>query len=163
MFVVTVVALNGKQYGSGAYFPIIDHFLFLMCMVSLATWDVLKWDARDDSSKICERQMDSFWGETIFPQKKNRGRILFAVDGETPLQSRFAFLTGSYADETINIGEIFYKGQYQDAMRRKTALLYGRESGDLSLFSKNISTVYSNIDTLAARMDYLCKKKKCCI
>ena len=121
-------------------------------------YDIRRWDVRDEIQVLDERQMDAFFAETIFPQIKDRGRILFVEDKETPLQSRFKFLTGTYADETINIGEIFFKGQYFEAMRRKNALLLGDTVlGDWGIYSERIAKVYANPDTLLARVNNLCK------
>ena len=102
--------------------------------------------------------MDVFFAETIFPQIKDRGRILFVENGESPLQSRFKFLTGTYADETINIGEVFFKGQYFEAMHRKNALLLGDTIlGNWENYSERIAKVYANPDTLWARVNNLCE------
>lgn len=124
----------------------------------IALYDICHWDVRDERRILDERQMDAFFVETIFPQIKDRGRILFVENGESPLQSRFKFLTGTYADETINIGEIFFSGQYIEAMHRKNALLLGDTIlGDWGDYSERIAKVYANPDTLFARVNNLCE------
>lgn len=130
---------------------------FLLMFVAIAVWDVAKWDVRSEPRIFDERQMNAFFDETIFPQIQDRGRILFVENEEMPLQSRFKFLTGTYADETINIGEIFFKGQFQEATKRKNALLLGDSIlGNWGIYTQEIAKVYANTDTLLARVKYLC-------
>ena len=130
---------------------------FLLMIVSFAVWDIAKWDVRNESRVLDERQMDAFFDKTAFPQIKGRGKILFVENGEFPLQSRFKFLTGTYADETINIGELFYKGQFLEARARKNALLLGDTVlGDWGNYSQRIADVYANPDTLLTRVNFLC-------
>jgi len=131
---------------------------FLLMIVVFAIWDVAMWDVRSESRIIDELQMDVFFDETIFPQVQDRGKILFVENREFPLQSRFKFLTGTYADETINIGELFYKGQSLEAQRRKNALLLGDTVlGNLDDYTRKIADVYANTDTLLARVEFLCE------
>lgn len=129
----------------------------IVLVVSLGVWDVFKWDSRDSLIVENEKQMDAFFDEPIFPQVKDRGKILFVVDYESPIQSRINFMTGAYADESIYVGEIFYKGQFLESNRRRNALLTGRrEMGNLGNFKEKIVNIYVNPDTLLARVDYLC-------
>lgn len=134
---------------------------FLLIILTVGIWDIAYWDARDMDGVASERQADYFFDETVFPQIKNRGRMLFAVGDELPLQSRFVFLTGTYADLTINIGELFYKGQHLEARRRKGLLLAGDNPRPNSLnFAREIENVYANPDTLASRTRFLCKNNE---
>ena len=130
---------------------------FAIMVAVFAVWDVAKWDVRDEPRVLDERQMDAFFDKPVFPQVQKRGRILFVENGEFPLQSRFKFLTGTYADETINIGEVFYRGHFLDARFRKNALLLGDTVlGHWGDYSKRISELYANPDTLLSRVRYLC-------
>ena len=137
-----------------------QRFLWLplaVITVLLVAWNIIYWDVREESRELDERQMDSFFEESIFPQVKDRGRILFVENGESPLQSRFKFLTGTYADETINVGELFYRGQFQEAVKRKNMLLLGDSViRDWGNYTQRIAKVYANQDTLLARVFYLC-------
>lgn len=134
---------------------------FLLVFVAFAVWDGAKWDVRSESRILDERQMNAFFDETVFPQIQDRGRILFVENGESPLQSRFKFLTGTYADETINIGELFYKGQFQEASKRKNALLLGDSIlGNWGNYTREIAKVYATPDTLLARVQYLCNTRE---
>lgn len=122
-----------------------------------AIYGVRHWDVRPENWVADEKQMDQFFQETIFPQVKNRGRILFVENAEYPLQSRFKFLTGTYADETINIGGVFYKGQFDEAQHRKAALFEMDSIWREPLnYAEMIRTVYTNHDTLFSRVEYLC-------
>ena len=133
----------------------------IFVIAALGVWDFAQWDARDERQVANERQMDAFFDETIFPQIRNRGKILFAIGDELPLQSRFVFLTGTYGDQTINIGELFYKGQHLEARRRKNLLLTGGDPNSARHdFAKDIQIVYSNPDTLASRIQVLCQGKE---
>ena len=130
---------------------------FVLMIATFTVWDFAKWDVRSESRILDEQQMDAFFDQTAFPQIQNRGKILFVENGESPLQSRFKFLTGTYADETINIGELFYKGQYIEAKARKNALLLGDTVlGIWGNYTRRIAEIYANPDTLLTRIDFLC-------
>lgn len=141
---------NGKQ--KRMIVPLVFAF------VCLAVWDFCTWDARSEEMRDDERQMDAFFEEPIFPQVSERGKMLFVENGEIPLQSRFKFLTGTYADETINVGEIFFEGQFKEARRRKNMLLNGasvlRDMGD---YRKRVQELYRDSKILANRAEFLCR------
>ena len=129
----------------------------LVLFVSLVAWDVYKWDSRSETIIANEQQMDVFFESMIFPQVHDRGRLLFSVDCEVPKQSRINFMTGAYADESIYVGEVFYKEQYMESNRRRKALLMGiSQKGSLANFGAQMMRVYSNTDTLLSRVHYLC-------
>ena len=66
-------------------------------------------------------------------------------------------MTGAYADESIYVGEVFYKEQYKESNRRRMALLMGdSQKGSLANFGAQMMRVYSNTDTLLSRVHYLC-------
>jgi hypothetical protein len=130
----------------------------VLTIISFAVWDACNWDARSEEMRNDERQMDAFFNTPVFPQVSDRGKMLFVEGGETPLQSRFKFLTGTYADETINVGEIFYQGQFREARRRKNALLNGDTVlRDMSDYGRRIQALYRDKDALAGRVEYLCQ------
>lgn len=146
-----IMVLNKDVHGRNALVPL------LVLVVSLSAWDIYRWDSRNEFVALCEKQMDAFFETPIFPQVKDRGKILFAVDYETPIQSRMNFLTGAYADESIYVGEIFYKEQFVESNRRRSALLTGSsQMVHLGNFSKKMMNVYHNPDTLLSRVHYLC-------
>ncbi|WP_290724958.1 hypothetical protein [Fibrobacter sp. UBA2449] len=126
-------------------------------LVSFSMWDVYRWDARNESIIINERQMDAFFDVPIFPQVKDRGKMLFTVDYENPKQSRINFMTGAYADASIYVGEVFYKEQYLESNRRRNALLTETlQENRVHMFNERIISVYHNPDTLLSRVHYLC-------
>lgn len=143
--------LNKK--GLGVYFAV--------ACVGLLAWDVFKWDARDENYARNEKQMDSFLDTMIFPQVKDRGKILFVVDNEAPIQSRINLLTGAYADASIYVGEIFFKDQFKESNRRRSALLSGTSRpANLVDYETKIHQVYTNLDALISRVDYLCQNRE---
>jgi hypothetical protein len=149
--VIWIIRWNNSSKQKYLWLPL------LLMFVAFTVWDVTKWDVRSELRILDERQMDAFFDEAIFPHVQDRGKILFVENGESPLQSRFKFLTGTYADETINIGELFYKGQFQEARRRKNVLLLGDSIlGYWGNYSQRIAKVYANADTLLARIHFLC-------
>lgn len=134
--------------------------LFLL-LVSLFVWDVYRWDSRNDIVVLNEKQMNAFFDTPIFPQVKDRGKLLFTVDYEAPIQSRINFMTGAYADESIYVGEVFYKEQFMESNRRRSALLTGSpQMVNLAKFKEEIVNVYGNPDTLLARVHYLCDARE---
>lgn len=135
-------------------------YLAVAC-VGLLAWDVFKWDARDETYAQNERQMDAFLDAMIFPQVKDRGKILFVVDNEAPIQSRINLLTGAYADASVYVGEIFFKDQFKESNRRRSALLSGTSAlVNLVDYETKIHQVYTNLDTLISRVDYLCQNRE---
>lgn len=139
------------------------HFVksFVLCvwfaLTCLISWDIFVWDNRTIERKLDEKQMDAFFDNPVFPQIRNRGRILMVENREFTLLSRFKFLTGNYGDESIHVGEVFYKDQFHEALRRKSALFYGDSSRrDFSHYRETINMVYANPDTLLSRTKYLC-------
>ena len=146
-----LMSIRKDSHGRKALVPLI------VLLVSLSAWDVYRWDSRNENVALSEKQMDAFFEKTIFPQVKDRGKILFTVDYESPIPSRMNFMTGAYADESIYVGEVFYKDQFLESNRRRNALLRASsQMGDLGKYSEKIMRVYHNPDTLLARVDYLC-------
>lgn len=153
LFVLTFLGLGAKKEFSFKMMSAISVLTFVL----FVCWDIHVWDARDEAFVQREKQMEAFLETPIFPQVQNRGQLLFAVDNEAPIQSRFNFLTGAYADASIYVGEIFYKGQYQESNRRRSALLTGGpEPAFLGNFEDQMMGVYSDQDTLLQRVNYLC-------
>ncbi len=131
----------------------------VMLLLLFGWWNICKWDARADAQVACEQEMNSFFKTPLFPQVANRGKILFAVENEGPIQSRINFLTGAYADESIFVGEVLYKEQYLESNRRRSALLRGDTIlADMSSFKIDILNIYQNPDTLLARVEFLCRR-----
>lgn len=156
-FILTIwiVWLRNVENQNRVFLPIV---LFL---IAIAVWNVFKWDARNEEMQKDERQMDAFFQKPVFPQVLQRGKILFVENGEFPLQSRFKFLTGTYADETINIGEVFFEKQFKEARHRKNMLLNGDSVlRDMNDYRTRISNLYKDKYTLVNRTEYLCQSRE---
>ncbi|MBQ3715749.1 MAG: hypothetical protein IJM92_00650 [Fibrobacter sp.] len=146
-----LMSIRKDPHGRKALVPLV------VLLVSLSAWDVYRWDSRDEIVALNEKQMDAFFEAPIFPQVKDRGKLLFTVDYEAPIQSRINFMTGAYADESIYVGEVFYKEQFMESNRRRSALLTGSpQMVNLAKFKEEIIKVYGNPDTLLTRVRYLC-------
>lgn len=131
--------------------------LVLVSAVCLLLWDFAIWDNRSMERVNDEKQMDAFFYEPLFPQIKIRGRMLVVENQEFPLLSRFKFLSGNYGDESIYVGEVFYRGQFDEAKRRKKALFYGDTAQNIFYnYSEMVREIYSVRDTLLSRVKYLC-------
>lgn len=153
LFVLTFLSLGAKKE---SYFKTMSA-ISILTFVLFICWDIHVWDARDEAFAQREKQMEAFLETPIFSQVQNRGQLLFVVDNEAPTQSRFNFLTGAYADASIYVGEIFYKGQYQESNRRRSALLTGGpDPAFLGNFEDQMMDVYSDHGTLLQRVNYLC-------
>ncbi len=149
-FLLSVIALLAQNIAC-------QRIVFFSFVIAFSIYGARHWDARPENWIVDEMQMDQFFQEPVFPQIKNRGRILFVENAEYPLQSRFKFLTGTYADETINIGGVFYKGQFEEAQHRKAALFEEKLVWcEPSNYAETIRNVYVNLDTLMSRVGYLC-------
>lgn len=150
-FVSTLVALYEKC-SLKMYAVLVS--LFVVCLL---LWDVAVWDNRSIERIDDEKQMDAFLYNPLFPQIKNRGQLLVVENQEFPLLSRFKFLSGNYGDETIYVGEVFYKGQFHEAKHRKRALFYGDTTiQGAPNYREAIEMLYSRPDTLLSRVRYLC-------
>lgn len=154
LVVLTILALWCAYTNWDSRWSSLPIFLTLL---AFSFWNFFLWDGRDETQRVNERQMDAFYDEVIFPQIVDRGKILFAVDNEAPIQSRINFMTGAYADESIYVGEVFYKDQYMESNRRRAALLWGdSDHKKVTDFGKRMFTVYQNPDSMLVRVRYLC-------
>ena len=148
------IVVNEKKCGSKMLYSMLP---LVLLVLSFSVYGARHWDVRSEIQVLDERQMDQFFDKAIFPQVLNRGKVLFVEGNERSLQSRFKFLTGTYADETINIGELFFKGQFLEARKRKNALLLGDSIlGDWGNYSERIAKLYSKPDIILDRVHYLC-------
>ena len=122
-----------------------------------------KWDGRSVVRIEMETKLAPFLKETVFPQEKNRGGILFYVKGLLEADPRLQFLTGAYMCETTHVGELFFEGQYKETMRRENMLFYKEFKGiwnDSPAYIDFASNKMSNRDTLIERTQFLCEKRE---
>ncbi len=154
LFAISLRVLYARNNANGKRASLPLFFLLLL----LGWWNICVWDARGVPQVNCERQMDDFFEKPLFPQIPDRGKMLFAVEYESPIQSRINFLTGAYVDESIYVGEVFFKEQYKESIRRRSALLRGDSiESDMTSFKRRVQEIYKNPDTLLARVEYLCR------
>ena len=105
-----------------------------------------------------ESQIDKYLHESIFPQVRERGKILFCVSGEFELEPRLQFLTGSYLSRSTLVGGVFNKEHYRMGLERSN-LIYYRESNPNTVDFFVLTDVLkklADVDTLIDRTYFLC-------
>ncbi len=131
----------------------------VMCLVVLITNAVIGYDKRSVSLREAEANIELFKKNTIFPQIKNRGKMLYHVSGEYVHDSRMQFLTGSYFAESTPVGEPLFQGQFNEERKRINYILYKElrgyiaKKGDWEHFVKDS---LSRRDILYDRFAFLC-------
>ena len=105
-----------------------------------------------------ESQVDQYLHESIFPQIKERGKMLFYVPGEFEDEPRLQFLTGSYLSRSTLIGSVFSREHYRTGLERSHLLYLRKRAPQIEKYY-----VYSDIlqkiaepDTLIDRAKFLC-------
>jgi hypothetical protein len=105
-----------------------------------------------------ESRLDYYLHHSLFPQVKDRGKILFYVSGPYVDEPRLQFMTGSYLTNSGHVGSIFYKEQHLVTVRR-SHLLFLRDSVPESSkyydFSEILGKI-ADVDTLVDRTSFLC-------
>ena len=135
--------------------------LFLILPTSLYAF--CSWDNRPENVKRIESAFELFKKETIFPYVHDRGKIFFYVTGDLVSLPRIQFLTGAYLSANTHIGEPFYPKQFFEAQKRDNYLFYKKQLGIANEIHEYItfaSTTLSSPDTLADRINFLCKIKE---
>ena len=131
----------------------------LFFVVFLCIYAGFNWDVRSEKLTLFECGLDEFYAKSIFPDKKNRGRMFFHVNGENSYIPRLQFLTGSYLSYNSHIGEIFFKEQFEGAVKRDNNLYYKEQKNIVSEkaeYQDFVLRVLSNRDSLIDRMNFLC-------
>ena len=132
----------------------------ILMMSIMGGYAYAHWDGRDGFRIEAEAKINGYLKETIFPQERNRGRILFFVEGPIA-DARLQFLSGAYLSESTHVGELFFEGHYKETKKRENLLFYKEYRGishsesDYPDFVKNKMAVR---DTLIDRTLFLCKK-----
>lgn len=106
-----------------------------------------------------ETVLDRYLHKPIFPQVKDRGRMLFYVSGPYIKEPRLQFMTGSYFTRAVLLGSIFNREHYRAALER-SHLLYWKELRPQSDRFFTISDVigkFANLDSLIDRVNFLCE------
>ena len=109
-----------------------------------------------------EKQLDQYLHRTIFPQIDERGRVLFYVSGDYPTNPRLQFMTGSYFDEVVRVGAVFYKGHYRNSLERSHLLYWRKRAPESSEFFEyaTILSKFAEADTLIDRVNFLCETRE---
>ena len=109
-----------------------------------------------------DKQFDPYLHESIFPQIGERGRILFDVSGYYRGNPRLQFMTGSYFNDVIKAGTVFYKDHYRVALERSHLLYWKKRAPESSVFFDYgmIPTKLADVDTLVDRTIFLCKERE---
>jgi len=105
-----------------------------------------------------ESQIDKYLHESIFPQIRERGKMLFFVTGELGVEPRLQFLTGSYLSRSTVVGSVFSKEHYRTGLER-SHLLYLRERASQVKEYYVYSAILQKLaepDTLIDRVKFLC-------
>lgn len=105
-----------------------------------------------------ELHIDKYLHESVFPQVKERGKMLFYVSGELEMEPWLQFLTGCYQSRSSMVGSIFNKEHYRTSLER-SHLLFLRERDPQSekyYIYGDILPKLANLDTLIDRVNFLC-------
>ena len=109
-----------------------------------------------------EKQLDRYLHESVFPQVKERGRMLFYVSGAYVGEPRLQFMTGSYFTSSVNVGAVFSKGHYRTALERSHLLYqkdYALQSHEFFHYEEVVNKL-ADVDTLIDRVSFLCGIKE---
>lgn len=105
-----------------------------------------------------ESVLEQYLHNPIFPQVKERGKMLFYVSGPFVKEPRLQFLTGSYFTRAVMVGSVFNKKHYRMALER-SHLLCQKERNPQSEYFFTISDVlrkFADTDSLVDRVNFLC-------
>ena len=105
-----------------------------------------------------EAVLDRYLHKPIFPQVKDRGRMLFYVSGPYIKEPRLQFMTGSYFTRAILLGSVFNREHYRTALER-SHLLYWKElrpQSDRFFTINDMIDKFANPDSLIDRVNFLC-------
>ena len=105
-----------------------------------------------------EQQLDRYFHDSVFPQVKERGRMLFYVSGTYVSEPRLQFMTGSYFTSSVNVGAVFSKGHYRTALERSHLLYqkdYALQSHEFFHYEEVVNKL-ADVDTLIDRIFFLC-------
>lgn len=105
-----------------------------------------------------ESRLDYYLHHSLFPQVKDRGKILFYVSGPYVAEPRLQFMTGSYLTNSSHVGSVFYKEQYLMTLRRSHLLFLRDSVPESSKYYefKDILGKIADVDTLVDRTSFLC-------
>ena len=106
--------------------------------------------------------LDRYCHNTIFSQVGDRGHVLFYVSGFYQGNPRLQFMTGSYFNDFVQSGTVFYKGHYREALERSHLLIWKKRApeSDILFTFGAVPRKLANTDTLIDRTAFLCQEKE---
>lgn len=129
-------------------------WIIFSCVLAVACYGINSANWREK-----EGQLDQYLHESIFPKVMDRGRILFFVSGAFVDNPRLQFMTGSYFNESIEAGTLFYKDHYRSTLERSHLLFWGERKPESKKIFRNseILSKFTNADSLISRVSFLCE------
>lgn len=141
-------------------FKRVSYFGVVMWILVCSVIAIVNYNGHSAKSFENEMRLDRYLHSPIFPQIKERGKILFYVSGPFAKEPRLQFMTGSYLSHSTMVGSIFNRDHHREALRR-SHLLYQKfveeETGEIIDFSKIIEKI-ADVDTLIDRVSFLCER-----
>lgn len=154
----TIVASFASIY----LFKRISYFSIVIWILTCSIIAMVSYNEHSTKDFENEMQLDLFLHNPIFPQIKERGKILFFVSGPFVKEPRLQFMTGSYFSHSTMVGSIFNRNHHREALRR-SHLLYQKtvkeETGEIIEFSKIVEKM-ADVDTLIDRVSFLCGRNE---
>ena len=128
-------------------------WLLLCSVVAVISYSSCSFKKGEDDAQI-----DQYLHESIFPQVKERGKMLFYVSGQNEVEPRLQFLTGSYLSRSTLVGSVFNKGHYRVGLERSHLLYLRERAPKLQKYYVygDILPKFANLDTLVDRVNFLC-------
>jgi hypothetical protein len=127
--------------------------------IIFAVFAVFNYDKREISLKQSEPYLDDFRSDVIFPQIKDRGKMLYYVTGNHVHESRTQFLCGSYFSETTAIGEALFQKQFEEERKRINYLFFKEQRGYIARkgeWQQFVKDSLSQKNILLDRTEFLC-------
>lgn len=134
-------------------------FFLIIPFLWLIPYAMVHYDTRSESQMLSERQIESFWKESIFSEVTERGNVLFVTGGFHSIHPRLQFLTGAYIDNQSLAGGLLFRKQHIDALHRMSMLFFEQEKVpakyDHHDFPEYWESLY-NTDSLKKKFSFLC-------
>ena len=106
--------------------------------------------------------LDYYQHKALFPQVRERGKMLFIVSGPYRGEPGLRFMTGSYFYNSVMAGDIFNREHYRTALER-SHLLYQKSRAPESYVIYDFESVLNKlkvVDTLVDRFLFLCREEE---
>ena len=106
--------------------------------------------------------LDYYQHKVLFPQVRERGKMLFVVSGPYMAEPRLRFLTGSYFYHSVMVGDLFNRNHYRTALERSHLLYQKKREPQSDIFYDFEITLnkLNVVDSLIDRFSFLCEAKE---